>query len=328
VPNARRFTLVCNPAARDSIARAAEARDALVAAGRDVVVLHSESPEHARDLARDAARDADGVVVAVGGDGTIGDVVNGILDAGASAPFGLIPSGTGNDTAKGLRVPIGLRGAVDVLLHSAARPADVLVANDRPFLGLGTLGFAADVGRSVNAWKAGPWRLTARALGRHLYRVTAAHHLLFRSAPFNCTVRAPDTTRGAFEWTGAALTVLIGNQPGVGGVFLPCPAATGDDGLLDVCIVRSRGPHGPLTLAQKARTLQAAVAGMHVELPWVDYFQAPGEVTFALDGQAAFVSDGDWRGDVGELRVRPWASALRIVAPPTPATPPGAPPAV
>lgn len=320
MPSARRFTLICNPAARAGIARATDARDALAAAGREVVLLHSESSEHARALSRQAATDGDGAVVAVGGDGTIGDVVNGVLDAGTPAPFGLIPAGTGNDTAKGLRIPLALPDAVEVLLHSPGRAADVLVANDRPFLGLGTLGFAAEVGRTVNAWKQGPWRLSARVFGRHLYRVTAAHHLLFRSAPLSCEVRADDAAEGPVKWDGKVLTVLVGNQPGVGGVFLPCPKARGDDGLLDVCVVRAEGPGGPLSLAQKVATLQQAIAGTHVGLPWVHYFQTAGEVTFRLSGEAPFVSDGDSRGLVTELRIRPRASALRILAPPAPGT--------
>jgi diacylglycerol kinase (ATP) len=80
-------------------------------------------------FARIAARSGADLVVAVGGDGTINEVVNGLMDGGASARdrpvLGILPAGSGSDFARTLRVPRGLHAALDVLTAGQRTRVDV-----------------------------------------------------------------------------------------------------------------------------------------------------------------------------------------------------------
>ena len=92
--------------------------------GLDAPVSLTTAPGHASDLAADAAARGAGVVVAVGGDGTVSEVLEGIH--GSSVALGILPLGTGNDAARTLAVPSGLEAAVRVLLADRRRRIDLV----------------------------------------------------------------------------------------------------------------------------------------------------------------------------------------------------------
>lgn len=306
----RELVLIVNPAA--GRARAA-GRTALcrLSAERGAVALRvSERPGHARELAREAARGGAQAVAAVGGDGTVAEVLNGILDSGCDTPLGIIPAGTGNDIAQSVGVPLSAEAASASLVRARTRRLDVATANDDRFFGLGMIGFSADVGRTVNHWKSGRLAATARLLGRQVYRVVAVHHMLLRSQPVECSVEAP-----GYRYSGRAFTVLIGNQPGVGGLFHPCPEARCDDGLLDLCLIRAEKRGGStLSIFDKTATLHRAVRGMHLALPWVDYIRTAGPISVRTAEPALFLADGDELLTGSEFVVGILPAAISVIA--------------
>jgi diacylglycerol kinase (ATP) len=278
-------------------------------------VLYSEAPGHGVTLAREAASSGARVVAAVGGDGTIGEVLNGILLAETPAALGIVPAGTGNDTAKGLRIPIhDVPAAADLLADRPPRALDLLEVNSRPALGFGVIGFAADLGIAVNRWKSGPLRWVSQILRSQTYRVAAVHHLLFRQRPLMCRVRGTTLEGDELDMEGEIFTALAGNQPGVGGVFLPCPNAVGDDGLLDVCIVSARHDDGRrLTFIEKARTLRRAIFGQHVELPWVTYFQTDQPLLMEFESEEPVLADGDLLSLASRIELATRLKAIQVV---------------
>jgi len=303
------IAVITTPAALRGPAIAHEAVRLLREAGRDPLLHIATEPGRIVEYARAAALDGKDTVIAVGGDGTVRDVVTGLLRAGADGRLGIIPAGTGDAIARHLRLPRSLPVAVAVVLRGKERRIDLGEVNGVPFLGLVVLGFAAEVGRVVNALKSGPARVAARRLRGRLYHVVAFQRMLCR----------PEVLRYGLMCDGAArdvevFTVMVGNLPGTGGVFLPCPDADVCDGKLDVCVIAARRPDGQaLGLRDKARTLRMAVTGVHVTLPWVEVLQASSELRVRLSLPRVVLADGDALPPADEIVVRPLPGALRVL---------------
>lgn len=140
------LTLIVNPAAGNGFARKVteQLRQELEHAGRAFQFLYTEYPGHATELARHAVQDGEcSGVIAVGGDGTAYEVACGLL--GTSVPFGIIPSGTGNDFVKTVGIPKKPLEALRFILKSKPRAVDVGSLNDRMFLNVCGTGFDVTV---------------------------------------------------------------------------------------------------------------------------------------------------------------------------------------
>jgi len=306
---ARRAVLVANPGSREGVSAADVAARLLRESGVEARVLISERPGHGRLLAADAAREGVELVISVGGDGTLGEVANGLMDVDGAPALGIVPAGTGNDTAKALRIPRDVPRAVDLILSGQAHPLDVSEVNGVRFVGLGAMGFAARVGEAANWWKSGYRRPWGRAFGQRIYHIASAHYMLF----------GPRSLRGrihcdAYDFDGIIFTIIITPNPGLDGVFVPCPAARVGDGKLDVLVMRARTPKGrKLTMAQKIRTAYGTVHGTHLKEPWVDCFQTSEEIRIELSEDSFFMGDGDTLCRGKEFLVRPLLGALRVL---------------
>lgn len=120
------------------------AESALHAAGVDFELAVSERPGHIGELTRQALLEGFSPLIAAGGDGTIGEVVNAMAhalpDAEALTPLGIIPLGTANDMAYALKIPFDLGEAARVIAAGNIRPMDMGQANDIYFANNSALG--------------------------------------------------------------------------------------------------------------------------------------------------------------------------------------------
>jgi lipid kinase YegS len=182
------------------------------------------------DAARYAAEAVDkglDVVVAAGGDGTVNEVVNGVLEADDAPKIavGVVPYGTANDFAVGCGIPKGdPLAALTLITETDPTPIDVGKVNDRHFINVASGGFGAEVTASTP-------REMKKALGGVAYSlmglVTAA-----KMSPYRGRMITPDG-----EAEGQMILTSIGNGRQAGGGFQVCPQALLDDGLLDVMTV-------------------------------------------------------------------------------------------
>jgi YegS/Rv2252/BmrU family lipid kinase len=294
-----RIAFIVNPrAGRGRGAALARDLPRLVAArGLRGDVLATEEPRHAVELARRAAADHD-AVVAVGGDGTAHEVVNGVAET--KAAFGLIPVGTGNDLALALGVPADPRAALDLIASGAVRRIDLARFDDdrRPvrwFANSLGLGFEAQVtiesrkvkllkGFSVYLWA------VARALGG---------------------LRCPDLriTADGRVLEGRQLLLCVGNGPRVGGGFWLTPDARNDDGWLDLCIVEAMGRGSVI------RRLPRALNGSHTGESWATMLRAR-EIRIDSSEGFPFHADGEVVDTVRKsLTVKIVPQALNVIAP-------------
>lgn len=126
-------------------ARWPQAEAALKAAGVDFSLVISERPRHVIELAEQAARDGFSPIIAAGGDGTVGEVVNGVARAAASedadlGPVGVMPLGTANDLVCNVGLPLDLEAAARVIASGHTRRLDVCRANDLYFVNNSAIG--------------------------------------------------------------------------------------------------------------------------------------------------------------------------------------------
>lgn len=287
--------VVVNPQAGrgrgEALARVVERR--LVAAGRDVDVTATRAPGHATDVAR-ARRDA-GAWVVVGGDGTLHEVVQGLMAHDGRAPVALVPSGSGNALAHDL----GLRddlACVDALLADSLTPLDVLQVDGddgrRTFaFNVVGIGMAADVARRAERWRRlGGARYTCASL---VDVVRATRHDLR-------LVVDDELVEGPLLFATACNTVHTGRGMAM------APGASFGDGLVDVVAVR------PMGRAALARLLIRVFDGSHVDDARVEVRRAR-RVRFESSTPGPLNVDGDVAGATpAEVVVRPAALSLAV----------------
>lgn len=185
----------------------------------------SNAPGHAGELAAAAAADHANTVVIVGGDGTINEVVNGILASGCShvPRIGIIPLGSSNDFAKSIGIPQGLSEACRTVVSGAAIGVDVGRAGSHYFCTASCLGYFAEIAaRSLQMRRFG---------GSLRYTIPALAVIREMASGWQMNVR---TDSGVFRGTYAVL--LVGNAPRFGGLTM-LPGARFDDGTFDCLLI-------------------------------------------------------------------------------------------
>jgi len=162
---------------------------------------------HAGELAHEALAEGCGLVVAVGGDGTINEVAAALI--GTGAVLGVVPGGSGNGLGRALGLGLSAGRALQTLKHGRTRCIDTGIADGHPFFNLAGLGFEAEIAARFN-------RSSRRGLAGY-FRVAAA----------------TETQRRELE----ALTLTVANGQQFGGHALIAPRARLDDGRLDLTTV-------------------------------------------------------------------------------------------
>ncbi len=144
------IAIIANPEAGRGLGRrtAQEIEELFSAQGIEFQMLRTRAPREAIELSRRASR-CHPVVVALGGDGTIGEVLEGMWDS--DAVLGIIPAGTGNDYARSLRLPRNPLKAASVVLEGKTTTMDVGIERDKVFGVMASIGFPVSVIQRVNA---------------------------------------------------------------------------------------------------------------------------------------------------------------------------------
>lgn len=212
----------------------------------------SQRPGHAVTLAKEAAQTHQ-VVVAFGGDGTVGDVARGLI--GTDATLGILPVGTGNDVARNLHLPLDMREATATVLTGVVRRIDIGTINKTSFINNCGTGFDAQVMRTMNT----SIRFTK---GKPAF-LLAILKTFPSFKPFMLTL----TADGDQSFSGKAMMVSVLNGPMYGAGMLAAPHAEVDDGLLDVMIIKALPKIRLFPLISKVTT------GQHLNHPAVQMMQ-------------------------------------------------------
>jgi diacylglycerol kinase (ATP) len=293
--------VIVNPVAGRGRGAVVGVRLADVLAGRDAPEMRwTDGPGHAEELARAAARDGRQRVIAVGGDGTLQEVVNGMLSAGNAGGgpiLGILPTGRGNDLARSLGLPRSQAHAWRLASTAAPEPVDVLraTASDgvaRWFVSAGGAGFDAQVARAMagrTGWAGGQLGYLATTL-RELRR--------FDNRGVRITIDGTPTI------SRRALFVAIANGEYYGGGMRIAPGAVVGDGEMDVCIV------GDISRLEVIRWLPRLYRGTHVAHPKVELLRGR-TLRLEADEPTCVHLDGEPFRDL-PLTITVEAAALRV----------------
>lgn len=269
--------------------------------GRMEIVM-TTSARDAEDAAAQAARDGCDRVFVAGGDGTLNEVVNGLMAEGALArvPIGLLPLGTGNDFARMLHLSEKPEEAVAAMLEAREVPVDVGTLNGRAFINASGGGFISEVTQALDD------RL--KSIAGKLAFVIAGGQAVREYEPVTVRVTVPaeafrplsyEAEEGPAEgdgWREEGRTKVLDttlhlfaicNAKQIGGGRLIAPHARMDDGWLDVCLVDAMPTIEFLALLGKV-----AAGGAHLDDPRVRYFRAR-ELEMTFDRDVKVNTDGE-----------------------------------
>ena len=259
----------------------------------DASVVPTERPHHATELARRALDEGCGLVVAIGGDGTLNEVASALV--GTPAALGLIPCGSGNGLGRHLGIPGPGKGAFRVLLAGNIRVIDTGLADGHPFFNAMGLGFDAEISARFNG-------LVRRGLPAYA-RTTLAALRSYR--PDKYTIQADNGPALRMS----AWIVAVANSDQYGNDCYIAPGARVDDGRLDLIAIRHLSLLNAPPLA--ARLFSGRIDGS----PDVTRRQASHYV-IERAGPGLLHTDGEVRSCAARIEIRVLPASLRIVAPP------------
>jgi diacylglycerol kinase (ATP) len=215
----------------------------------------------ATELARQAADNGANPIISVGGDGTINEIINGILTSQNQPALGIISAGWANDFIKSTSIPTDIYQACQVIKKGKTKNIDVGLINNRIyFANVCGIGFDAEIAALANQIKTDHphWK----ALSAYVY-VFATIRKLLPTLPYFQTKVTIDNQ--VIE--GQMLFLAIANGRIEGGKFNIAPEAEIDDGLLDICLVGKMGRIRCLYLLPKA------IQGTHRDVQEVSFFR-------------------------------------------------------
>jgi lipid kinase YegS len=250
----KRVRLIINgKVAGNDILRAAVARHR--AAGHRIEVRVTWEKEDAHRFVSESS-EVD-LIIAAGGDGTLNEVLHGLMDISEAArpAMGLVPLGTAKDFAMGCSIPRDPAKALALCMKGEGVPVDVGKANAHWFFNAASSGFAAEITATTSPE-------LKRLLGPAAYTVMGAilaitvHH-------YQGTLILPGR-----EIIGSGLVAIVGNGRQTGGGIQVAPRAYIDDGLLDVLVVRQMSATALLSAARELQQLPS-------DGEYISYWQTP-----------------------------------------------------
>lgn len=270
--------------------------------GETDIVL-TERQGHAQELAGEAIQDGYDVLVAAGGDGTVNEIVNGIINSGTDGTkLGVIPVGTGNDFAHALGIPEDVPTAVKNLVKGRTRKIDLGLMEDdkgrRRFFD-NNMGVGFDANVVIR---------TSEITGLHgfpKYLVGVLTTLARDFQPIHLHIRFDEE-----EVMQKVLFLFMGIGTRGGGGFLLTPDASHEDDLVDSCTVSMLGRLKALTL------INSAIKGTHVHTPYVTMRQSKQIVINSTEAMPIQI-DGEiyaWpEDDIHQLMITSLPAALEVI---------------
>jgi diacylglycerol kinase (ATP) len=290
--------LIANPAAGRGrgARRLPRLREAMASVGITDVRL-TQRAGHERDLAAQAAREGIETIVALGGDGTWGNVARGIIDSGRDPRLVPIAGGTGNDFPHALGLPAHDPVAMArIAAGSGSVRVDVGWANDIAFLNVAGFGLETEVLQSVRRTK---------GLSGPLVYIAAALPVLRSYRGLRASIQLGDNAPGPMQTWCA---IVVSNGPRFGGGFRVAPGATVTDGKADLIAVRDAAPFRRLQLFARVRL------GTHIGQPEVDR-RMVDTVRLFFEEAPLLDADGELHAlQSTELQIRMQVSAIRVGA--------------
>ena len=240
-------------------------------------VFYTQRQGDAREKAALLKKGEYDYVVSVGGDGTLNEVINGIVTAGNDIPVAVISSGTVNDFATYLRLPQEAEDFCEMIKAFCLKKVDVGKVNDEYFINVVAAGMFSDVGFKVPKDK-------KASMGKFAYYLEGAADL---PKQLSKTLKMRFTTKDQ-EIEEEVHLFMVANTRSVGGFQEIAPLASSSDRIFDLVIIKT------IDIFQVAPLLFSILAGDHVKHPAIEYIQTDHLKVENLSGDEVSVDyDGE-----------------------------------
>lgn len=192
----------------------------------DYEILYTKRPHHGTELSAMAAKKGSHIIVAVGGDGSVNEVAQGMIGSGSA--LAIIPTGSGNGFARHFKIPTDTAKAIEVINGMNEKWIDTVKMNDKSYLGVAGIGFDADVSRAFA-------NLDIRGPASYLF-VVLSELPLYKPQDYDLVIDGKPLHKKAF-------LICFANTNQYGNNAFIAPHAKIDDGFLDVIIWKAFPPH-------------------------------------------------------------------------------------
>ncbi len=218
------------------------------------------------------------MLVAVGGDGTVNEVVRGIIESGGkgTVKLGIIPAGTGNDLVRTLNIPIITKEAVQVLINGHVKCLDLGKINGDYFVNIVGIGFDGAVANEVN-------RDVRWLKGKYAYMYAILKMLITYKSPMMKITIDDQILEGRY------FLVAVGNAKYYGGGIKILPDADPVDGLFDICVVED------IPKREVLKVLPKMSQGRHVDYPPVKIYRGK-KIKVDSTERVLIQADGELKG--------------------------------
>ena len=265
-------------------------------------VSWTPSSGSATALARQAAEQGADLIISVGGDGTINEVINGIIQSPTQPALGIISAGWANDFIKSTSIPKDILQACQIISRKKIRMIDVGHINEEIyFANVCGIGFDADIAALANQMKTRypHWK----TLSAYVYVFATIQKLLSPLPSFQAKI----TIDGQVV-EKELLLVAVANGRIEGGKFNITPKAEIDDGLLDICIIEKMNRFRCLYLLPKA------IKGTHHEVSEVSFFKGK-DILIELDKSVTAQVAGEILPPEKKYHIRVLPKKLKLIVP-------------
>ena len=241
------------------------------------------------------------LIVCSGGDGTLDEVVTGMMECEDRIPIGYVPAGSTNDFARSLGIPTSMKKAAQVSMSGRVFPCDIGRFNDDIFVYVAAFGMFTDVSYDTD-------QHMKNMLGHMAYIIEGARRLPNVTA-YQYSIEYTDEEGEVHELEDDYLFGMITNSRSVGGF----KNITGkkillDDGVFEVTLVRK--PLSPIEFM----ILSDAIARKEIDAGLISSFKARN-ITLVSDSPVAWTLDGEYGGEHKRVDIACMKQALKILVP-------------
>ncbi len=270
--------------------------------GLNFKVYTTSHQGEAVELAQKAADNGAELIVSVGGDGTVNEIVNGIMKSKNNPSLGIIPLGWANDFIKSTDIPSDIIEACKILIKGQTKKIDIGVINNQIyFANICGIGFDAEVAHLANQMKDRHpnWNI----LSAYVYVFATIKKLL---SPFS--YHKVKIKIGQQEIQSKILFMAVGNGKIYGGRFKITPEAILDNGLLEVCVVEEMGRFKYLASIPKL------FKGTHGTIKGIKFYRAK-EIVIRSSAPILTQISGEVIEGLNEFNINLLQKSLKLIVP-------------
>ena len=264
-------------------------------AGCIVTVRLTKSKGEATEIAAELSRDNCDVVICAGGDGTLNEVICGIMKAKSGLPIGYIPCGSTNDFAQSMKIPTKIPLACDKIIKGKARYFDIgLFGGKRNFSYIASFGAFTETSYNTS-------QSMKNALGHFAY-ILEGIKSLGNIKTYRVTVEADGKTV-----TGDYIFGAVSNSTSIAGVLKLKPEEVDvTDGIFEVILAKK--PNG----ASEFNELIGAVLSANLKSPMLEYFKA-SKVEFISNEKISWTLDGEQMNGAERILIENLHDKIKLI---------------